>query len=267
MMRLATLALGLILPVLVWAGPADRLVDVLRIPEITKILRDEGKDYAASLERDMLGGDAGSFYRKRIARIYDLDLMTQAMNAALHNLPDVDARATVAFFDTDLGARILTLESSARIAMADPSVDEIAHDAYDAARLDNSPRLEQVRHFIEINDLVERNVSGALSSNQRFYQGLVDGNALSLSDEEIINQVWQEEDTLRADTTAWLFSYLLLAYRPLSDEDLDAYVVFSATPSGQALNKALFEGFDAMYHAISYEVGQAVAQAMNGRDL
>lgn len=266
-MRLTAVFVALILPVLAFAGPADRLVDVLRIPEMASILRDEGQDYAASLERDMLGGDAGGFYAQRIARIYDPALMTQAMNAALINLEEMDARATLAFFDTELGARILTLEASARVAMADPAVDEIAHEAYDAARVDKAPRLEQVRNFIEINNLVERNVSGALSSNQRFYQGLVDGNALSLSDEEIIAQVWEEEDALRVDTTSWLFSYLLLAYRPLSDAELDAYLVFCATPSGQALNRALFEGFDAMYHAISYEVGQAVAQAMNGRDL
>ncbi len=60
---------------------------------------------------------------------------------------------------------------------------------------------------------------------------------------------------------------MLLAYRPLSEPELEAYIVFSETDAGQALNGALFDGFDAMYLFISHALGVQVAQAGTYSDL
>ena len=38
------------------------------------------------------------------------------------------------------------------------------------------------------------------------------------------------------DTTAWLYGYMLLAYSPLSDDELATYVAFAQTEAGQSLN-------------------------------
>ncbi len=44
-------------------------------------------------------------------------------------------------------------------------------------------------------------------------------------------------------------------------------IAFSRTETGQALNEALFQGFDYMIDAISYRMGEAVARAMDASDL
>ena len=34
------------------------------------------------------------------------------------------------------------------------------------------------------------------------------------------------------DTAEWLYPFLMLAYQPLSDQDLDQYIAFSEHPGG-----------------------------------
>jgi len=59
----------------------------------------------------------------------------------------------------------------------------------------------------------------------------------------------------------------MMAYQPLDDDAMDAYIAFSETPSGRALNAALFEGFERMYRDISFGLGLAAARSMGGSDL
>ena len=61
--------------------------------------------------------------------------------------------------------------------------------------------------------------------------------------------------------------YLALAYQPLSDEEMQAYQVFSEAPEGRALNAALFAAFDASFVRISGELGRAVALMVQGQDI
>jgi hypothetical protein len=61
--------------------------------------------------------------------------------------------------------------------------------------------------------------------------------------------------------------YLAMAYQPLSDADLEAYIAFSRTPEGQVLNRALFAAFDALFNALSRDLGLAAARLMAGQDL
>ena len=84
---------------------------------------------------------------------------------------------------------------------------------------------------------------------------------------EMLAEVWGQEDQVRADTEAWLFPFLALAYQPLSDAELKAYVAFSASPEGQRLNRALFAGFDAVFEAVSADLGRAAGLELRGRDI
>ncbi len=120
---------------------------------------------------------------------------------------------------------------------------------------------------MQINDLTERNVSGALGANYRFYRGLVDGGSHRMGEGEILDLVWSEEDAIRADTDGWLRRFLFMAYSPLSEQDMQAYLEFSESETGQALNAALFDGFDRMYHTIYYALGRAVADELQASDL
>ncbi len=128
-------------------------------------------------------------------------------------------------------------------------------------------RIALLEAYVEANDLVEYNVAGALTANLRFYRGLAEGGMLDMSEEEMLAQVWEQEEEIRADTAEWLMSYLMMAYAGLSDADIEAYIALSKTPAGQALNRGLFAGFDGMYADLSYALGLAVAQQAQGEEL
>jgi hypothetical protein len=58
-----------------------------------------------------------------------------------------------------------------------------------------------------------------------------------------------------------------MAYQPLNDADLEAYIEVSETRAGRVLNRALFAGFDDMYVSISRALGVAAARFMTGQDI
>ena len=247
---------------------AERLGEALLLQEVVDILRQEGLAYGRSLDTDLLAGAGGRYFAAQVARFYDSGAMLEVLNDSIaEHMSDKAIADSLAFFDSEEGRRILQFEVSARIAMSDPAVEDAALAAFQAALDKGDPRAEDVVRFIEINDLAERNVAGALSSNYRFFLGLVDGGGRKMSEAEIIDEVWGQEDEIRVQTGTWLNSFLYLAYQPLSDEVMRAYLDYSDTAAGQALNTALFDGFDEMYHAIYYALGRAVAQAMQASEL
>lgn len=262
------MALGVVFGLPVSASQADRLADVLRISEVIDVMLDEGQAFGADLDRDMLDGQGGASWAAQVSRVYDRDVMENAVRKALNTrLSDSDIEQSLAFFDTELGQRILTLESTARQAMSDTAIEEIARAIYEDMDRQGDVRLNEIARFVDINDLLERNVTGALNATYHFMRGLAEGGASDMSDTDMTSDIWSQEEETRADIRGWLFGFLLMAYGPLSDEDLDAYIVFSQTGAGQALNAALFDGFDGTYLEISHALGLMVARAMKTSDL
>lgn len=257
----------------VWAEQATEakltiLMDVLGIADVIEVMRAEGFDYADELNTDMLGGQAGALWATLITSLYDAGPMVETVRTGLADGMDAQSvDAAIAFFANDTGSRIIELEVAARTAMADKDVEDIARDAYYEVKGTADPRLTLIGEFEAANDLWERNISGALTANFRFYQGLVDGNGVEMTEDEIIADVWDQEQEIRDDTESWLFGYLMMAYQPLPDEGLQAYIDFSYTEAGKELNAALFDGFNAMYEDISYGLGRAVALHMVSEQL
>jgi hypothetical protein len=178
-----------------------------------------------------------------------------------------DPAPLIAFFDTPEGQRLVSLEISARRAMMDEDVEEAARDDYLSRAQDPDDRFLLVREFVEVNDLVEANVTGALNSNFAFYSGLADAGALEMTEDEMLAEVWSQEEETRADSRDWLMGFLLLAYDPVAPELLEEYIALSQTEAGRAMNRALFAGFDRMYAEISYALGLALAREMQATDL
>lgn len=250
-----------------WAS-ADDLARVLKLNEVVDILHEEGLDYADSIENEMLPGGGGAFWEQIILQLYDKAAMEQALAATLAtDMTPAQISESLAFFDTEQGQTILSFENAARAAMSDPDIEDIARAAYVDLRDTGDARLDQIDRFVVANDLIERNVAGALSSQFQFLRGLAEGGAFVMSEDDILADVYGQEPEIRADTEEWLFGFLLMAYQPLSDEAMEAYIAFSATDGGKALNAALFEGFEMMYRDISYGLGLAAARAMTGSDL
>ena len=110
---------------------------------------------------------------------------------------------------------------------------------------------------------------GAMNASYAFYNGMIDGQAFDfeLTEDEILRDVWSQEAEIRLDTQEWLYGYLMRAYAPLSDDDLQAYIDFSATKAGRVLNAALFAGFDEVFTNVSKALGLSAAGFMQGEDL
>ena len=276
----AALALA---PMGIWAqtqeaAPADEtagetiapLLDLLGMDDLAPILRREGMGYAEDLRGDLFPGRGGTRWEEMIDDIYDTRRMTAVMAQEMGaRLPAEHLPALSAFFGSELGGRIVLLEITAREAMLEESVDSAARAALAELEEQEHPRLALIDAFIAANDLVEMNVAGALNSNLAFYKGLSAGGAFNgvMTEDEMLADVWSQEDDVRAETETWVRSYLALAYRPLEDEEVQAYIALSETPAGQALNTALFASFDALFTTISHDLGRAAAAFMAGEDI
>ncbi len=245
----------------------DRLVVALDIVGLVEVMQHEGKDFADDIAGQMLGG-GDAMWQTNVARLYDEVAMVAIVRKALERgVDDSDLAALLRFFEGDTGRRIVGLETTARRAMLDIAVEEGARASFTDIENSDDPRLALLEEFVETNDLIEANVAGGLSSNYQFYRGLVDGGGMDADEKDILADVWGQEAEIRADTREWVFAFSLMAYQPLSDDELRAYVDLSATRAGRALNQALFDGFDRMYADIAYGLGLAAAQAMGGEDL
>ena len=255
---------------------ADRAADLaalqeaIGLPRIIELMREEGLFYGDEIARDMFGGVPSASWQATVDGIYDTDAMQAAVAQGLEEgLADEDLAPLLDFFTSDRGQRIIDFEVTARAALMDEDIEAAAEETYLDQRDAGDARLDLLDRFVAANDLVESNVMGAMNSNYAFYLGLADSDALppSMTENDILREVWSQEDLIREDTSLWVYSYLSMAYRPLDEGDLEAYIAISETDAGQALNRALFDGFDDMYVAISRALGRAAGQLMGGQDI
>lgn len=251
---------------------AQRLADTLQIAPILDVMRDEGLDYARTMQDDMLGGQGGDRWQAVVGLIYDPARMRARFDEVFLAEMAADPAATAAaqaFFEAEPGRTIIRLEVEARRAMLDEAAEDAAKVAAQDMAEARDPRLDLVRRLIEANDLIESNVMGALNANFSFYRGMasVGGFAEGMTEEDMLADVWAQEEDVRKETTDWLIPYLALAYAPLSDGDLEAYIAFSETPAGRKLNAALFAAFDGLFVDLSRDLGAATARQMQGQDI
>ena len=250
-------------------GAAEELVAAMDLRSVLAVMREEGLASGADLASEMLGGKGGANWQAELLRIYDVDRqMAIVAPVFARNLDGKATEPMLDFFTSELGQRITVLEISARRALLDQGVDDAANLALEEALAENDPRIGLLRAYIASGDLIEANVMGGLNSNFAFYMGFAEaGSNFAMSEEEMLAEVWSQEEQIRADMESWLLSYLLLAYAPLSDDELRAYTDFANTASGRQLNAALLAAFDAVFTDVSRLLGRAVARELQGEDL
>jgi len=252
------------------ADKVEALYDALALSELLPIMRDEGLTYGADIGADLFPGDPGPEWTELVSAIYDIDRMEARVLADFAaDLEGDDIDAMIAFFTSEPGRTIIQLEVSARAALLDEAVEETSIEAAAIAIADDDPRMALIETYAQTNDLIEANVVGAMNSNFAFYTGLMDGGAFpqSLSEDEILADVWSQEPEIRINTSEWVYSFLYLAYQPLDDTDIEAYIAFSETEAGQDINQALFAAFDGMFVDISRNLGRASSRFMTRQEL
>lgn len=246
----------------------DALMDALQITETIEIMREEGQVYGADIATQMMPDMDPEAWAREVERIYDADKMTEVIRGNMAaELEKTDLAPLLEFYQSETGREIVALELSARRAFLDPDLEGMAKERFAEMEGQGVRLLEQIATLIADSDLVEMNVAGALNSDFMFYRGLVDGGAYEMSEEDILADVWAQEEDLRQTSRDWLEPFLMVAYQPLDPDALEAYVVFWRTAEGRDLNRALFAGFDQMYEEISYLLGLAVAQEMRSEEL
>lgn len=254
------------------ADDAAALQATLKLPEVFAVMSEEGRDYGRDLEADMFPGAGGRQWQEAVAGIYSTERMLADFGAIFEaelTRINTDTAAMLDFFTSDLGQRVTTLEVSARRALLDEAVEDASRLKLEEMRAEADPRVGLIEEFVTVNDLVEANVTGGLNANYAFYLGLADANALGreMSEDEVIAEVWGQEDEIRAETDLWVHSYLAMAYAPLTDAELEAYIAFSRTEPGKDLNRALFAGFDVLFVDVSRQLGRAAGAVLAGQDL
>jgi hypothetical protein len=244
------------------------LVDVLKLDEAAQILSDEGIDSAQGLNAEMLNGQGGPGFALQVEQIYDPARLAEMVRAELEaGLSAAAVEEVIAFYATPLGTQIIDLENAARRAIQETQIEDAARARY-AEMLDrDDPRLALITALIDGGDMITRNVTSAMNSNFQFFRGLADGDAVEMTEQEMLDDASKDIEAEMEETTIWLSGYMLLAYSPLSDDELRAYIGFSETPAGQAMNRALFSGFGKAYEDISYGLGRAVALNMTAEEL
>jgi hypothetical protein len=248
----------------------DTLFTALGLPEIVEVMHEEGLADSTTLGKEMLPVAAARDWADAAQFIYDpqtmLDNVRDAFEAELQG-DDIDAM--LAFFTSEAGTKIIALEVSARRALLDEIVEEASTEAASVQMRDETPRYLLVKDFVDVNDLIESNVVGSLNSSYAFYTGLIDGGAMptDVTHDTALQDVWAQESDIRDSTTEWIYSFLLMAYQPLSDTELNTYIAFSETEAGQQLTAALFVAFDGMFEDISRALGLNISWLLLTQEL
>lgn len=271
MRALITATFVIALPVLALAqaprGP-DAVLDALRLEDLLDVMQTESVETGREMGAETLPEEQITDWADRLGRINDPDRLAGIMREDFAEaLPEDSVAPILAFLTSSQGERIVGLELSAREALLDPDIEMLSEEMLETRREEGDPRLDLIRRFVEANDLIDVNVLGAMNANAAFLQGLAEGASREVDAGEIAAQVVAQEPQIRADTTDWVYSFLLLAYQPLSDGDLEAYIAFSETEAGQALNAALFTAFDEIFVLTSRETGEALSELLRAQDI
>lgn len=250
-----------------------QLSSTMQIGGIISVMRLEGADYGKSLEDEMFPGKGGASWTAVVDSIYDeaamKSLFDKTLVAELSNADPAMLTVVEGFFDSARGQRILSLEVQARSALLDQDTEDAAKVHVEDLAAKGDPRLAVIREFADTNDLIEMNVTGALNANLAFFKGMAAGGGFDtpMSEDEMLQNVWSQEAAIRDETKTWLYPYLALAYQPLSDDDMQAYLAFSKAPEGKALNEAIFSAFSVLFTEISGKLGRAAAKQLHGQDI
>jgi len=242
------------------------------IGPLLDVFRLNGIAYASTLQISMFPDDGGPDWDRSVDAIYDPARLRGAFDAALTAELSVDPAAVteiLAFFGSERGQRIATLEVEALRTLLDTAAKEAAQVTVDKMTAARDPRIDLITRLIEAGDLFEMNVAGALGGELAFAQGMTEAGAYGnqMTEEQTLRDVWGQEEHIRAETQAWLYAYLVLAYQPLQDADLLAYIDFFESPAGQKLNAALFVAFGKVFEQVSHDLGLTAGGRILSNDI
>lgn len=266
-------AQSLAIPASHHAGIAQRVWEALGLEAMVPILRDEAMREAEQLEAEGLVAPGGGPWAVTVGQIHAPARLRRAFDTGLAaGVAGQDAALldeALSFYETGLGPRFVQLEVSARRAMLVPEVEEAARARFAEADLAQAPRALLIRRLIDEADLLAPNVATGMNASVAFSLGFAEGGGFDMPPtmEELLAEAWGQEAQIEAEAEAWMQSFLMLAYSPLSDAEIESYLAYAVSPAGRALSDLLFAAFDAVFVQTSREMGLAAALRGEGQRL
>ena len=168
---------------------------------------------------------------------------------------------TLAWYDSPLGKRITGQELAALIAAGGPeAVADLEQNPPSARRLDLIERLEAVGGASETT--VDVTVAIVRSLTVAFQPGLP--AVAGLTRDQLDKQIAQARNRTLEDMRRVCMVSMLLAYRGLSDDELDQYVQFVESDAGRwymsVMNSALLAAINAAADATASELAAVMPQ-------
>ncbi len=176
-------------------------------------------------------------------------------------------QAALRFFKTGLGKSAREAELTARRQLLTQRISERATDEYHDAQRQRLPRLAQIQRMLAVTDAVELNVRGALkaySETSRGFaiaQGSIEDTGESRADTRNL------EREMRRDITDWIETLLLMAYKPLTDREVEALITFARTAEAKTMNQLLNATFDSVFSEIAFEIGIITGAGLAGDEI
>ena len=252
-------------------GKADvisDLYDALHMDRINEIIRLEGIQDAEGTGEAYLPPNSVDRFVAQAKSVYQLEAMERDFKRLLNqNLSIVDANKILLFYQKPLGKVASELEVSARIAISDAQIEEMAKLKLKEAVKSKNKRLDEIESVIRTLELVEQNLIGAYAAQFAFMYELSKLGVIELSKQEMIDLITNDEEKLKGEILEWLMAFSHMAYTPMGDKDFSDYSDFSKSELGIALNKALFSVYNEMAKDQSQRLASILGEFMKSEDL
>ena len=221
-------------------GKADvisDLYDALHMDRINEIIRLEGIQDAEGTGEAYLPPNSVDRFVAQAKSVYQLEAMERDFKRLLtQNLSIPDANEILLFYQKPIGKVASELEVSARIAISDTHIEEMAKIKLKEAVKSKNKRLDEIESVIRTLELVEQNLIGAYAAQFAFMYELSKLGVIELSKQEMIDLITNDEEKLKSEILEWLMAFSHMAYTPMSDKEFSDYSDFSKALETCSLN-------------------------------
>ena len=250
------------------ADDISDLYDALQMDRVNEIIRVEGIRDAQGTGEAYLSANSVERFVDQAKSVYQLDSMEKDFKRLLtENLSTSDASEILLFYRRPIGKIASELEVSARVAISETEIEEMAKTKLEEAKALKNTRLDEIESVIKTLELVEQNLIGAYAAQFAFMYELSKLGVIELSRQEMIDIITNDEEKLKGEIFEWLMAFSHMAYAPMSDEQFSVYNDFSKSDLGIALNKALFSVYNEMAKDQSQSLANILGEFMKSEDL
>jgi len=250
------------------ADAISDLYDALQMDRVNEIIRVEGIRDAQGTGEAYLSANSVERFVDQAKSVYQLDIMEKDFKRLMtENLSTSDANEILLFYRRPIGKIASELEVSARVAISETEIEEMAKTKLKEAKALKNTRLDEIESVIKTLELVEQNLIGAYAAQFAFMYELSKLGVIELSRQEMIDIITNDEEKLKGEILEWLMAFSHMAYAPMSDEEFSVYNDFSKSDLGIALNRALFSVYNEMAKDQSQSLANILGEFMKSEDL